>query len=253
MKGYIHSYESLAAVDGEGLRYGVFFSGCPLRCVYCHNPDTWPTNGGTKMEVSEIMAQYERNKAFYNGGGITVTGGEPLLQVDFLIELFTEAKKQGVHTCIDTSGITFSSSENAYREKLDTLMKYTDLVMLDIKHINSDKHKELTSHGNENIIAFAKYLEDVGVPIWVRHVIVEGYTDDSDSLFELGKFIGTLKNLEALEVLPYHTLGTAKYKSLGIHYKLEGLSPMSQQKANEAKKIILSGIHKVRNKKGSLV
>lgn len=253
MIGYIHSKESFGTLDGPGIRYVIFMQGCPMRCLYCHNPDTWALHGGTPTTADEIISEFKKNRSFYSNGGITVSGGEPLLQIDFLLDLFTKAKKEGIHTCIDTSGITFSSSENAYREKLDMLMKYTDLVMLDIKHINSDKHKELTSHGNENIIAFAKYLEDVGVPVWVRHVVVEGYTDDSDSLFELGKFIGTLKNLEALEVLPYHTLGTAKYKSLGIPYKLEGLSPMSQQKANEAKKIILSGIHKVRNKKGSLV
>ena len=246
MIGYIHSKESFGTLDGPGIRYVLFMQGCPMRCLYCHNPDTWVTRCEKTITANEVIEEFIKNRSFYSNGGITVSGGEPLLQIDFLIELFEMAKKEKIHTCIDTSGITFSDADNAYRNKLDKLMKLTDLVMLDIKHINSDRHKELTSHGNENILKFAKYLEKQKVPVWIRHVVVEGYTDDEESLFALGEFIGRLRNLQALDVLPYHTLGASKYKALGIPYALDGLSPMSQQKANEAKRTILSGIYSVR-------
>ena len=249
MIGYIHSKESFGTLDGPGIRYVLFMQGCPMRCLYCHNPDTWTVGGGTEISAEEVIKEFKKNRSFYSKGGITVSGGEPLLQIDFLLELFTLAKSEGIHTCIDTSGITLSEKENDYRKKLDTLMQYTDLVMLDIKHINSDKHRKLTSHGNENILKFAKYLEEKQIPLWVRHVVVEGYTNDEQSLFNLGKFIGGLSNLKALDVLPYHTLGVNKYRQLGLEYKLDGLPPMSQEKANEANKIILSGIYSVRGKK----
>lgn len=249
MTGYIHSRESFGTLDGPGIRYVLFMQGCPMRCIYCHNPDTWALHGGTEITANEVIEEFKKNRSFYSNGGITVSGGEPLLQIDFLLDLFGKAKNENIHTCIDTSGITFSGADNAYREKLDRLMELTDLVMLDIKHVDSDRHRELTEHSNENVLAFAKYLEEKRVPLWVRHVVVEGYTDDEKSLFELGQFIGRLQNLKALDVLPYHTLGVSKYKELGIPYKLDGLEPTSQQRANEAKKIILSGIYSVRKSK----
>ena len=246
MKGYIHSKESFGTVDGPGIRYVLFMQGCPMRCLYCHNPDTWAIHGGTEVEASEIVNEVKKNYAFYTKGGITVTGGEPLLQIDFITELFRLAKQNGIHTCIDTSGITYSRSNEAYILKLDELMKYTDLVMLDIKHIDTIKHKALTGHGNENILDFARYLEQKGITLWVRHVIVEGYTDGHRDLEELGKFIGSLKNLKALDVLPYHTMGKEKYRALGMEYPLDGVPKTSQKKAAEAKKIILDAIHKSR-------
>ena len=160
MSGRIHSLESFGTVDGPGTRFVVFVQGCPMRCAYCHNPDTWEMNAGTIMEVSEIIEQFERNRAFYTKGGITVTGGEPLMQIDFLIELFTECKKRNIHTCIDTSGITYNPANIAYMEKLDQLLALTDLVMLDIKHIDPALHVDLTSQPNEPILGFAKYLSD---------------------------------------------------------------------------------------------
>lgn len=248
MKGRIHSLESFGTVDGPGVRYVVFCQGCPMRCAYCHNPDTWPIDGGTEMEPSYIMEQYERNKSFYaNGGGLTVTGGEPLLQVDFLIELFTLAKEDNVHTCIDTSGITFKPGNTAYIAKLDKLMGLTDLVMLDIKHIDPQKHKELTSQPNDGILAFAKYLEEKNVPIWIRHVVVPTITDDDKYLFELGYFIGQLSNLKALDVLPYHDMAKPKYENLGMDYKLKDLPPLDKSVALEKKKVILEGIKKRRS------
>lgn len=248
MTGYIHSKESFGTVDGPGIRYVLFMQGCPMRCLYCHNPDTWETRGGTEVTVNEVIQEFKKNRAFYRNGGITVTGGEPLLQIDFITELFKEAKKENIHTCIDTSGITFTENNTPYREKLDGLMKYTDLVMLDIKHIDPAHHKKLTGHSNEKILAFAKYLEDMEIPVWIRHVIVEGYTDDREYLFKLGEFIGSLKNLRALDVLPYHRMGENKYREMGIPYPLEGVPATSQKKAKEAKDIILSGIYSVRKK-----
>ena len=246
MKGFVHSQESFGTVDGPGLRYVVFMQGCPMRCKYCHNPDTWTMNIGNEMEPKEIIDRYNRNKAFYSNGGITVTGGEPLVQIDFLIELFQLAKQQSIHTCIDTSGITYNPNNLEYLNKLDQLMKYTDLVMLDIKHIDSLKHQELTKHDNKNILLFAKYLEEKNIPLWIRHVIVPTISDDPNDLKELGRFIGKLKNLKAIDVLPYHTMGIVKYKQLGIEYPLDGIESLPKEKAMEARTFILEGIKEVR-------
>lgn len=247
MKGRIHSLESFGTVDGPGVRFVVFVQGCPMRCQYCHNPDTWPMTGGTMMEPSEIIEQYERNKSFYKGGGITVTGGEPLMQVDFLIDLFTLAKEKGIHTCIDSSGIAFKENNTAFIEKLDKLMPLTDLVMLDIKHIDPQKHKELTSQPNDGILAFVSYLDRKNVAMWIRHVVVPGITDDDKYLFELGYFIGQFHNLKALDVLPYHTMGEVKYEKLGIPYPLKGVSAMDKAKVIDKKQVILDGIKKRRS------
>lgn len=248
MTGYIHSKETFGTVDGPGIRYVLFMQGCPMRCLYCHNPDTWRLSGGDAVTVDEVLHEFEKNRPFYSNGGITVSGGEPLLQIDFLLELFSEAKKRDIHTCIDTSGITFTEKENEYRKKLDRLMEYTDLVMLDIKHIDNEMHKKITSKENSNILAFAKYLEEKNISLWVRHVVIEGYTDSEQALFSLGKFIGELKNLKALDVLPYHTMGVDKYKQMGIKYALEGVRALPQQEALKAKEIILNGVYSVRKK-----
>lgn len=242
MSGRIHSLESFGTVDGPGVRFVVFVQGCPMRCAYCHNPDTWAMNGGTIMEASEIIAQYERNLPFYKGGGITVTGGEPLMQVDFLIELFTLAKEKGIHTCIDTSGIAYKPDNTAYIEKLDKLMPLTDLVMLDIKHIDPEKHKELTSQPNDGILAFCEYLNKKKVDMWIRHVVVPTVTDDDKYLYQLGYFIGQFSNVKALDVLPYHTMGKPKYDQLGMAYKLDGIPAMDKNKVIEKKQVILQGI-----------
>lgn len=244
MQGKIHSLESCGTVDGPGVRLVVFTQGCPLRCLYCHNPDTWETNGGRLVEVSEIMQAYENAKTFLKNGGITVTGGEPLLQIDFLIELFTECKKRDIHTCIDTSGIVYSDKNAALKEKLDRLMEVTDLILLDIKHINPTEHVKLTGQGNENILAFAKYLEAKNMPVWIRHVVVPGYTLNDEYLFELGYFLGQLTNIKALDVLPYHALGESKYENLGIEYPLKGVEAPSKQDAINARDMILSGMKK---------
>lgn len=218
-----------------------------MRCAYCHNPDTWEMNGGTLMEPSYIIEQYERNSAFYvNGGGLTVTGGEPLMQIDFLIDLFTLAKKRNIHTCIDSSGIAYNPESAAQREKLDKLMELTDLVMLDIKHIDPEKHKDLTQQSNTNILKFAEYLNEKQIDMWIRHVVVPGITDDDKYLFDLGYFIGQFNNLKALDVLPYHTMGEAKYEKLGMEYKLAGVPAMDKNVLLDKKQVILNGIKKRR-------
>ena len=246
MDGYIHSVESFGTVDGPGLRFVIFCQGCPLRCQYCHNPDSWEIGRGTRMSAQELIRQYERNKSFYGSGGLTVTGGEPLLQIDFLLELFALAKERHIHTCIDTSGATYREGSSAYNDKLDALMGMTDLVMLDIKHIDDEAHRRLTGLDNRGILAFAKYLERRNIPVWVRHVVVPGITDDEAALERLGRFIGGLKNVKALDVLPYHTMGAPKYEQLGIPYPLAGVEPMSKEGAQKARQIILRGLKEER-------
>ena len=241
MNGFVHSTESFGTVDGPGVRFVVFLQGCPMRCQYCHNPDTWKMNTGSLRSAQSLLKDYERNAAFYTKGGITVTGGEALMQIDFLLELFTLAKEKGIHTCLDTSGITYRPGASSYNKKLDKLMEVTDLVMLDIKHIDPEGHKELTGHDNAGILAFAKYLEEKDVPVWIRHVVVPGITDDPKLLLRLGRFLGTLSNVKALDVLPYHIMGVSKYQELGIPYPLEGVEPATRKQAMDAKKIILTG------------
>ncbi len=249
MTGYIHSIESFGTVDGPGIRFVVFLQGCPLRCKFCHNPDTWAMGQGTEMTSDELIDKYMKNRAFYSRGGITVTGGEPLMQLDFITELFTKAKRYNIHTCIDTSGITYREDDAEYINKLRRLIAVTDLVMLDIKHMDSQKHKDLTGADGKNILAFAKFLEKTNVDLCIRHVVIEGITDNADNLRDLGRFIGKLKNLRWLDVLPYHTLGVNKYEQLGISYPLEGTEPTSKEKAIEAKGYIMEGIKEARSKR----
>ena len=246
MDGFIHSTESFGTVDGPGVRFVVFTQGCPMRCKYCHNPDTWELNVGEKRSAMSLIEEYERNRAFYKSGGITVTGGEALMQIDFLLELFTLAKQRDIHTCLDTSGIAYHPGQSAYNDKLDRLMQVTDLVMLDIKHIDREAHKELTGQDNTGILAFAEYLAEKNVPVWIRHVVVPGITDDPGALSRLGRFIATLSNVKALDVLPYHVLGVSKYKNLGIEYPLEGVEPATQQMAIDARQTIMAAFREAR-------
>lgn len=245
MIGYIHSTESFGTVDGPGIRYVLFMQGCPLRCLYCHNPDTQKIHGGKEVTPEEIYADFKRNESFYKNGGLTVSGGEPLLQLDFLYELFLLLKKDGIHTCIDTSGIVFNKADSEFMKKIDKLLALTDIVMLDIKHIDSEAHKRLTGCDNKSILEFAQYLK---APVWIRHVVVPGYTDDCDALIRLGEFIGTLKSLKALDVIPYHTMGVPKYKALGMDYALSDVPPATVQQTQQAKSFILQGIKNIRKK-----
>ena len=269
--GRIHSIETFGTVDGPGVRFVVFFQGCPMRCQYCHNPDTWQAEDGTELTAEEIIERFMRNAAFYKTGGITATGGEPMLQIEFLTKLFSLAKERGIHTCLDTSGILFPAEMECslpsygsaifpeepaeiecslpsygsailppklQPEKIDRLLAVTDLVMLDIKHIRDGEHRKLTGHSNRNVLAFAKYLEKKQIPVWIRHVVVPGITFDETELTELGNFIGTLSNLEKLEVLPYHALGKVKYDNLGMDYVLKDTPQLTKKEAAAAYDII---------------
>ncbi len=234
MLGNIHSIETCGTVDGPGIRFVVFMQGCPLRCLYCHNPDTWNTSINQQMTVDEILNQFDGVKEFVKGG-LTVTGGEPLLQIDFVIELFKCAQEKNIHTALDTSGILFDGSK-----KFDELIKYTNLVLLDIKHIDNIEHKKLTLHSNKNVLEFAKYLDKNNVPVWIRHVVVPDITYKREYLEALGKFIKTLKNVKKLEILPYHNMAIKKYENLGIDYKLKDTLPLTKEEGIKAKEIILN-------------
>lgn len=241
MKGYIHSTESCGTVDGPGIRFVVFLQGCPMRCLYCHNPDTWKPQVGNMMSVDEILKEFRSKAEFYKNGGITCTGGEPLMQIDFVTELFTKCHEEGIHTCLDTSGITFNESQD-YLKKIDKLLSVTNLVMLDIKHIDPVEHKKLTKQPNDMILKFAKYVDNKGIDIWIRHVVVPTITQNDEYLFRLGQFIGGLKHLKALDVLPYHTMGIPKYENLGIDYPLKGIEPLSKSDAIKAREVVIKGM-----------
>ncbi len=239
MEGYIHSTESFGTVDGPGVRFVIFFQGCPMRCLYCHNPDTWTPQQGERYSTDALLAQYDRYKEFLKSGGITATGGEPMLQLEFLTELFAKAKARGIHTCLDTSGVCFRPEQ---ADRFTALAGVTDLVMLDIKHIDEQKHRALTGQSNRHILAFAEFLSERGVPLWIRHVIVPGWTDDTEELQALGYFIGGLKTLKALDVLPYHDMGKAKYAAMGMPYPLADTPNVSKEDAAKAREVILQGL-----------
>lgn len=240
MKGNIHSIESFGTVDGPGTRFVVFTQGCPLRCKYCHNPDTWSTDINKEMSVEDIIKEYEGVEEFISGG-ITITGGEPLLQIDFITELFKVCKSKNIHTALDTSGITFNPNDTI---KIDKLLEYTDLVLLDIKHINDEEHIKLTGYSNKNILLFAEYLSQKNIPVWIRHVVVLTITFNKKYLEELGEFLATLTNIKALDVLPYHDMGKVKYKNIGIKYPLEDIEPLTKEQAVEARNYILESYRK---------
>ena len=239
-KGKIHSFESFGTVDGPGVRYVVFLQGCPMRCLYCHNPDTWDASlAKHELYAEDVLEKMTRNLPFYKTGGITVTGGEPLMQIDFVTELFTLAKEAGIHTCLDTSGIYFNASveKNA---KINTLLDVTDLVMLDIKHIDSEKHQALTGHKNDNVLSLAKYLNEIGKPMRIRYVLLPGYTDSKEDLNGLGSFLKNFTNVEKIEVLPYHELGRVKYEKLGIPYPLKDARVPTHEETENANGLISS-------------
>lgn len=244
MIGHIHSTESFGAADGPGVRFIVFMQGCHMRCRYCHNPDTWKMDGGDEVTADEILKRALRFKPYWGkAGGITISGGEPLLQIDFVIELFKKAKELGINTCIDTAGNPFTKEEPFF-SKFEELMKYTDLLLLDLKEINPARHKDLTGFDNSNIIEMAKYLSEINKPVWIRHVLVPEHSDFDEDLDALGDFIDTLSNVDRVEILPYHTLGKFKWENLGIPYTLESISPPSAERIENAKQRIHAGIRK---------
>ena len=238
MTGHIHSFESFGTVDGPGIRFVVFLQGCPLRCLYCHNPDTWGA-GGTEYTADEVVARALKYKNYYGDkGGVTVSGGEPLVQIDFVIELFTLLKSKGLHTCVDTSGITFRKEDAVCVDKFKKLLSVTDLFLLDIKHIDDEACKTLTGKSNQHTLDFARFLSDNGKAIWIRQVLVPDITDDDQSLARTREFIDELKSVEKVEVLPYHTMGVVKYENLGIEYPLKDVQSPTKERVMNAKRIL---------------
>lgn len=235
-KGYIHSLESFGSVDGPGVRFVIFTSGCAMRCQFCHNPDTWNMQSGTQYTADELIAKALKYRSYWGSeGGITVSGGEPLLQIDFLLELFEKAKEKGIHTVIDTSGQPFTKQEPFF-SKFQKLMEYTDLILLDLKQIDEEQHQILTGCTGKNILELAQYLSEIHKPVWIRHVLVPGGSDKDEYLDRLSTFIKTLKNVERVEVLPYHTLGEYKWKELGMEYPLAGVEPPTKEQVENAKR-----------------
>ncbi|MDE7105590.1 MAG: pyruvate formate lyase-activating protein, partial [Anaeroplasmataceae bacterium] len=222
-----------------GIRFVIFFKGCPLRCKYCHNPDTWTTDSAEIYTVEELLAKILKYQSYYGeNGGVTVSGGEPLMQIDFVIALFQKLKEYGLHTACDTSGISFNKKDSQNVKKHEELLKVTDLFLLDIKHIEDDEHKSLTGLSNQSILDFARFLSDHQKSMWIRHVIVPGITLKKDALIKLRSFIDSLNSVEKVEVLPYHTMGTVKYDNLGLEYPLKGVNPPTPEEIIFAKSIL---------------
>lgn len=238
MQGYIHQLESFGSVDGPGVRFIIFFSGCPLRCKYCHNPDTWDMSKGRLYTADELLSEALSCRAYWGSkGGITVSGGEPLMQLDFLLELFEKAKEKGISTCIDTAGGPFTM-EGEWFEKFKRLMDFTDVLLMDIKHIDEEEHIKLTGHTGKNIEQMFRYLDEIKKPIWIRHVLVPGITDDDSYLLRTRDFIRSLSNVQRVEILPYHGLGAMKYKDMRIDYALKDTESPSAERVENARKIL---------------
>ncbi|WP_029323996.1 pyruvate formate-lyase-activating protein [Butyrivibrio sp. AE3004] len=239
--GKIHSIETFGSVDGPGVRFIIFLKGCNLRCKYCHNADTWNPESDDIRTVDELLDKAERYRSYWGDeGGITVSGGEPLLQLDFLAELFEEAKRRGINTCIDTAAEPFTRQEPFF-SKFNELMKNTDILLVDIKHINNEEHIKLTGKPNDNIKDCLRYLSEIGKPVWIRHVLVPGITDNDEYLKETRAFLDTLSNVQRVDVLPYHSLGQFKWEQLGIPYQLEGVEAPTAERIANAKKILGAG------------
>ena len=230
--GRIHSFESFSTVDGPGVRYVIFLQGCPLRCKYCHNRDTRDVHLGEVYDTESIVEKILNYREYMGeDGGVTVSGGEPLLQIDFVIDLFKRLKAEGIHTAIDTSGFVDV-------DKLKDLLDYTDLVILDLKEMDNDTHKDLIGVDNAKILKFAEHLSNEGVPMWIRHVLVPTITDKEEHLIKLKEFVSTLKTVEKVEVLGYHTLGSEKWEMIGDKFMLEGIAEASSDDVKRAEQIL---------------
>jgi pyruvate formate lyase activating enzyme len=222
--GRIHSFESFGTMDGPGIRTVVFLQGCRFRCLYCHNPDTWDENAGIIMTVQDLLEQILRYKPYFeaSGGGVTISGGEPLLQAGFVLELFRRLKEAGIHTCLDTSGFIPSNTETAL---LNDLISNTDLVLLDVKHPDPIVHRRITGHGNSEPRRFAEMLKEHNTSVWLRYVVVPGYTDNADAIIALKKYAASFSNIEKVEYLPFHKMGEFKWEALGLPYELKNVQP----------------------------
>lgn len=231
--GRIHSFETFGTLDGPGIRFVIFLQGCPLRCIYCHNRDTWEPCGGREYTVDEVMKEISKYTSYmkYSGGGVTVSGGEPLLQCSFVAALFKICREKGIHTVLDTSG--FVELDN-----LGGLLWDTSLVLLDIKHACDESHKTITGVGREKAAGFAKQLSDMDIPVWIRYVLVPGYTDSEEDLKAAALFIKTLRNVQKIEVLPYHSMGSYKWEESGFSYPLQGVPAPSEESIEKARRLL---------------
>jgi pyruvate formate lyase activating enzyme len=232
LTGKLHSFESCGTVDGPGIRFIVFTQGCPLRCKYCHNPDTWDLKDAKyERDIEFTINEIKKYKPFFrNGGGLTVTGGEPFVQMNYIEALFKRAKEEGIHTAVDTSGYIFN-------DRVKEVLEYVDLVLLDIKSINPDTYKELTGVELENTLKFAEYLDSIGKPVWIRHVVVPGITDKKENLEKLADYISKLKNVEKIELLPFHQLGTHKWEEMNLEYPLKDVKEPNAEDMKDARQI----------------
>ena len=233
IKGKIHSFETFGTVDGPGIRFVLFMQGCPMKCKYCHNPDTWNMED-TKYQksVEEVLEEIKKYKSYYRGGGgLTISGGEALMQPDFILELLKKCKKEKIHTVLDTSGIIFN-------DKIKEILEYVDLVLLDLKVMDENIHKKLTGQSFENPKKFAKYLADINKPVWIRHVLLDGFTDEDVLLEKLGKFLGDMQNVEKIEILPFHKMGEFKWQELGYKYELKETKEPTKNRIENAIKIL---------------
>jgi pyruvate formate lyase activating enzyme len=232
VRGKIHSIETMGTVDGPGIRYVIFMQGCPLRCIFCHNRDAWDPSGGKEMTVDELILDIKKYTSFmeFSGGGVTATGGEPTLQPEFITELFSRVKEMGLNTAMDTSGFVDIP-------KVKKLLDLTDLILLSIKHIQEERHKEITGVGTQKILTFLDHMREIGKPVWIRYVIIPGYTDDEDDIHTLAQKLQEYNNIELVDILPYHTLGVYKWEAMGLEYPLKGVSAPDKEAVEKAKDI----------------
>lgn len=246
--GNINKFESFGLVDGPGVRYVIFMQGCNMRCRYCHNPETWAKTPQIQMSAQEVFKKVLPYKDYWrDNGGVTVSGGEPLLQIDFLIELFTLLKKEGVETAVDTAGNPFNPDDPIFMEKFDKLLSVTDLFLMDVKEIDEEKHKALTGWGNSNIKAMFEYLKNHNKDMWIRYVLVPDLTDDEEDLKKTGEFLASIPTIRRVEVLPYHSLGVMKWDQLGIPYTLRETKGPSKELVAKAKELL--GVKNFKDKK----
>ena len=233
MQGYIHSIETLGLADGPGLRIVVFMQGCPLRCLFCHNPDTWEKGNNLLTTSDEIVNTVRKYRNFIEqNGGVTLSGGEPLFQSDFTLDILKKCKKAGFHTALDTSGTGYK------KELLDDILKYTDLVLLDIKAITNSSYKKMTGKDMSEFNYFLNKIQKLNKKIWIRQVVVPGINDTKEYMFNLKKCLSKIKNIERIDLLPYHNMGLEKYKKLNIKYRLEGTLDMDKNKLKELEKLL---------------
>ena len=231
MQGRLHSTESFGAVDGPGIRTVFFLQGCPARCAYCHNPDTWATEGGTFVTIDEIVHRAKRGMPYYaDDGGVTFSGGEPLLQGEFVAEAEKALNEVGIGSAIDTSGTYIDEfTEEAVRQ--------SEVILLDVKHTDAKIFHELTGRDQDTLFDLIRMINRLGKHVWIRQVIVPGFNDTEEYIKGLNVFLGRVRHIDKVELLPYHNLGEVKYEKLGIDYKLKGTKPLDPKKLEELSEI----------------